>query len=112
MLVSLAQGKAHLRVDQDDEDLDITLKIHAASSAVLHYLKSSASTFLNEVGEVERDANGDPLNVPFEVAAATLLLLGFLYKDRDENLDGAYEMGYLPKPVTALLYPLRAPACV
>ena len=110
MLVSLAQGKNHLRVDNDDEDNDLTLKIHAASAAVLNYLKSGANKFLDSNGEVEIDSNDDPVGVPYEVSAATLLMLGFLYKDRDENADGAFEPGYLPRPVTALLYPLRQPA--
>ncbi|MNW21504.1 hypothetical protein D3C71_2224620 [compost metagenome] len=56
------------------------------------------------------DSNDDKV-VKYEVQAATLLQLGFLYKDRDENADGAYDMGYLPKPVMALLYSLRDPAC-
>lgn len=110
MLVTLEQGKEHLRVDFDDEDNDITLKIHAASGAVLNYLKSGADIFLDSNGDLEYDSSDEPVGVPFEVKAATLLMLGFFYKDRDENSEGAYEQGYLPKPVTALLYPLRDPA--
>ena len=89
--------------------LHLTLKIHAASGAVLNYLKAGAN-FLDTSGEVEVDTSDDPIGVPFEVQAATLLLIGFLYKDRDENANNAFEMGYLPKPVMALLYPLRRPA--
>jgi hypothetical protein len=113
MLVSLKQAKDHLRVRADEhaDDDDLILKIQGASSAVVNYLKSAANTFLNTDGEIETDANGDPVGVPFAVSAATLLMLGFLYKDRDDNADNAYEQGYLPKPVTALLYPLRDPAC-
>lgn len=121
MYVTLARGKQHLNMDHDEDDTLITAYIGAASEAVKNYLKS-ASPF-----EVERDSNdnpildssGDPVYVvdssgdrvvKYVVQAATLLHLGFLYKDRDENTDGAYDMGYLPKPVTALLYPLRDPA--
>jgi hypothetical protein len=110
MLVTLDQGKSHLRVDFEDEDNDITLKIHAASGAVLNYLKSGANIFLDSNGDLEFDSNEEPVGVPFEVKAATLLMLGFLYKDRDENADGAFQQGYLPMPVTALLFPLRDPA--
>jgi hypothetical protein len=109
-------------MDHDLDDVLIEAYIGAASSAVKNYLKS-ASPY-----EVERDSNDDPILdssgdpiyvvdssgdkvVKYEVQAATLLQLGFLYKDRDENADGAYDMGYLPKPVMALLYPLRTPAC-
>jgi hypothetical protein len=122
MYVTLERGKQHLNMDHDLDDVLITAYIGAASSAVKNYLKS-ASPY-----EVERDSNDDPILdssgdpvyvvdsnddkvVKYEVQAATLLQLGFLYKDRDENADGAYDMGYLPKPVTALLYPLRMPAC-
>ena len=122
MYVTLERGKQHLNMDHNLDDVLITAYIGAASSAVKNYLKS-ASPY-----EVERDSNDDPILdssgdpvyvvdssgdkvVKYEVQAATLLQLGFLYKDRDENADGAYDMGYLPKPVTALLYPLRMPAC-
>lgn len=122
MYVTLARGKQHLNMDHDEDDTLIEAYIGAASEAVKNYLKS-ASPY-----EVERDSNDDPIYdsagdptyvldssgdkvVKYAVQAATLLQLGFLYKDRDENSDRAYDMGYLPKPVTALLYPLRDPAC-
>lgn len=110
MLVSLEQGKRHLRVIIDDEDDDIELKIEGASAAVLDYLKSRASEFLDSSGQVEIDSDGEPVGVPTNVQAAVLLMLGYLYKDRDTNADDAYERGYLPAPVTALLYPKRDPA--
>lgn len=110
MLVTLDQAKDHLRIDTDDGDADLELKVHAASGAVLNYLKSSSPYQLDE--------NGDPILVDgapvtkFEVYAATCLMLGYLNRDRDDDSDKAYEQGYLPKPVTALLYPLRDPALV
>lgn len=121
MYVTLEQAKHQLQMDHDDDDALITGYVSAASKAVKNYLKS-ASPF-----EVERDAHGntvldssgDPIYVTdsqgdmvvaAEVQQATLLLVGYFYKDRDNNADGAYEQGYLPKPVTALLYPLRDPA--
>ena len=121
MYVTLERAKAHLNMDHDEDDPLITAYVQAASGAVKNYLKS-ASPY-----EVERDSNDDPILdsngdpeyardssgdkiVSAEVQAATLLLIGHLYKDRDENPDGAFEAGYLPKPVTALLYPLRDPA--
>lgn len=122
MYVTLERGKQHLNMDHDLDDVLITAYIGAASGAVKNYLKS-ASPY-----EVERDSNDDPILdssgnpiyvvdssddkvVKYEVQAAVLLMLGFLYKDRDENPDQAFAQGYLPKPVTALLYPLRDPAC-
>lgn len=122
MYVTLERAKQHLNMDHDLDDALIQAYIGAASEAVKNYLKS-ASPY-----EVERDSNDDPITdsqgdpiyatdsqgdkiVKYAVQAATLLQLGFLYKDRDENADGAYDMGYLPRPVTALLYSLRDPAC-
>ena len=119
--VTLERAKQHLNMDHDLDDPLIEAYIGAASEAVKNYLKS-ASPY-----EVERDSNDDPVLdssgdpiyavdssgdkvVRYAVQAATLLQIGFLYKDRDENANGAYEIGFLPRPVTALLYPLRSPA--
>lgn len=123
MYVTLARAKQHLNMDHGEDDGLITVYVQAASGAVKNYLKS-ASPY-----EVERDTNDNPILdssgeptyvvdssgdriVSYPVVAATLLMVGFLYKDRDENPDSAFEQGYLPKPVTALLYPLRSPALV
>lgn len=121
MYVTLARAKQHLNMDHDEDDSLIEVYVQAASGAVKNYLKS-ASPY-----EVERDSNDDPILdssgdpvyvedsagdklVSYPVQAAVLLMVGFLYKDRDENPDGAFAQGYLPRPVTALLYPLRNPA--
>lgn len=121
MYVTLARAKKHLNMDHDEDDTLIEVYVQAASGAVKNYLKS-ASPY-----EFERDSNDDPILdssgdpvyvvdssgdklVSYPVQAAVLLMVGFLYKDRDENPDQAFQQGYLPKPVTALLYPLRKPA--
>ncbi|EKG38858.1 head-tail connector protein [Pseudomonas syringae] len=104
MFITLEEAKDHLRVDDDAEDNDIKLKTHAASGAVRNYLKSAADIYFDAKGEVIT------ASIPYEVQAATMLMLGYLYKDRDENSNGAFDTGDLPKPVTALLYSLRMPA--
>jgi hypothetical protein len=121
MYVTLVRAKQHLNMDHNEDDTLIEVYIQAASGAVKNYLKSSSPY------EVERDSNDDPILdssgdpiyvvdssgdklVSYPVQAAVLLMVGFLYKDRDENPDQAFSAGYLPKPVTALLYPLRDPA--
>jgi hypothetical protein len=114
MLVTLEQAKAHLRLEDETVDFDLNLKIHAASGAVLNYLKG-ANRFIQATvnGILAFDVDGDPIytdEVLFEVQAATLLMLGVLYVDRDGDKDHEYEPGYLPRSVTALLYPLRTPA--
>lgn len=110
MLVTLQQARDHLRSDSTDDDNDLTLKIHAASGAVLNYIRNGADIFTDSSGEPVLDSNGGPIGIPYEVQAATLLMLGYLYKDRDGDPDKAYEYGYLPMPVMSLLYPHRVPS--
>ncbi len=111
MLVSLAMTKDHLRMDHSSEDSIIELYIHAASGAVLNYLGENGSdAILDSSGIVSYDSNLEPVGIPYEVQAATLILVGHFYKDRDNNDGNAFMQGYLPMPVTALLYPLRDPA--
>jgi hypothetical protein len=121
MFVTLEQAKAQIEVDHDDSDDLIVGYILSASAAVKNYLKSGS------VFELERDAdfnpvldsNDDPVYqedssggkiISYVVQAATLILVAYHFKDRDNNASGEFEQGYLPKPVTALLYPLRDPA--
>jgi hypothetical protein len=104
MFITIEEAKRHLRIDDDADVDDVELKAMAATGAVRNYLKSGADAYFDQSGVLMPDA------VPYVVKAATLLMLGYLYKDRDEDSAGAYEQGYLPKPVTALLYSLRSPA--
>lgn len=114
MLVTLQQAKDHLRIDTDDADTDLTLKIEGASGAVLNHLKGK-NRFVQEVdgdGEPVVDADGNPVYTDVvlpEVQSATLLMVGYLNKDRDNDKDHEYEQGSLPRPVTALLAMLRRP---
>lgn len=128
MLVTLQEASEHLRRDTVDDDQDLTLKIHAASAAVLNYLKREALAYepeRDEAGSIILDEHGAPVpvlddeNKPivrFEVRAAVLLMLGELYKNREGEQDGEiptqWGYGYLPRPVVSLLYPLRDPALV
>lgn len=101
MLITLQEAKDHLRIDTTDEDTHLELLVNAASDAVLNYLKIDGLVYYD---------SSDILDVPYAVKAATLLMTGYLYRLRDNNEGGEYQQGYLPMPVTALLYPLRDPA--
>ena len=108
MLVSLEQASSHLRRDTSEDDLDLMLKIEAASAAVINYLKDGAD-FLDSADEVDFDSAGDPIGVPKEVQQAVLLLVGNFYRDRDGETPEGWDPFYLPRAVVALLYPLRTP---
>lgn len=121
MLVTLEEASDHLRRDTTDDDNDLTLKIQAASRAITNYLKSSSpyqpevdtagDPIIDSAGDIVYavDSSGDKIPLP-EVRLAVLYLVGIYYRDRDGEEMDKWELGYLPKPVTALLYPLRDPA--
>jgi hypothetical protein len=109
MLVTLDQAKAHVQLDHDDADDDIELKVHAASGAVLAYLKISADIYVDADDELIEDSTG-ALVIPAQVQQAVLYLTGMMFKDRDGKDTALWQQGYLPAPITALLYPLRDPA--
>jgi hypothetical protein len=106
-LVTLKQAADHLRCDISGDNDDLKMKIMQASSAIYTYLKSGVDLYLDSDGELDADNDENPL--PYQIQAACLLMLGYLYKDRDGDSDKAYQPGYLPAPVTALLYPFRVP---
>lgn len=122
MIVTLEQAKANLLVDFDTYDADITLKIKSASGMVLNYLKNRKKLYemeLDDDGIEILDSQGDPIYVldsqgarivRDEVKHAVLILVGMFFRDRDGVEAKDWAPGFLPAPVTAILYPLRDPA--
>jgi hypothetical protein len=118
MLVTLEQAKAHLYIDGDDHDAQVTEKVEEASAAVISYLKDAAQEFLDSSNLLNVDSSGQVITdspsvfIPFQIRAATLQMLTALWENRGD--DGGemskFSQGYLPPAVTALLYPLRDPA--
>lgn len=107
-LVTLDEAKLRLRVDGTAQDSDIELMIGGASTAVLRHLGDAANEFL-------LDVNGDPIPedqivVPDDVKNATLYLVGAMLRDPDGAEVKDWDMGYLPRPVTALLVSRRKPS--
>jgi hypothetical protein len=107
-LVSLQHVKSSLKIESSDWDslLD-SIYIPAASRAVINYLKSAADTLLDldSGGNIPAD-----FEVPEEIRMATIILVGYWFRNTDSDPDKEFEQGFLPRPVTALLYPLRDPA--
>lgn len=122
MLVTLQQAKDNLLIDFNTYDTDITLKISSASGMVINYLKSRKNLYvllvdddgvplLDSQGEViyELDSQGSRI-IRDEVKHAVLILVGIFFRDRDGVEAKDWRPGFLPAPVTAILYPLRDPA--
>jgi hypothetical protein len=106
-LVTSDEVKRALRIDLDDTDDDALIEqlIYGATKMVINYLKSAADAYLDSGGDVPSGTD-----IPDEIKTATIMLVGFLFKQSDQDPEGYFERGYLPKPVTAILYPLRDPA--
>jgi hypothetical protein len=122
MLVTLQEASDHLRRDTDDDDADLTLKILAASRAVINYLKNDMSVYeweLDSAGDrvYMQNSAGDYI-IREEVKQAVLIMVGIFYIDRDareytDTESGRARLGdmSLPRVVHFLLDPLRKPTC-
>lgn len=116
MLVSLEQASVHLRRDTDDDDADLTIKIQAASQAVLNYI--DPVDFIDSSGEPEFDSDGNPVGVPAPIQSAVLLIIGDLYADRDgvdyRSGNSTPRLGdiIIPRAAHFLLDPYRTPTCL
>lgn len=127
-LVTLAEARAHLRLDEPDsdggpDDLWLQTFIPAVSEAVLGWLKVPARAYEPEVDSNDDpilDSNGDPvpaepLVVKFAVRAAVLIELASQFRFREgESTDNVVTPdaghGYaLNKVSTSLLTSLRKP---
>lgn len=131
-LITLAEARAHLRIDDVDSDGGpddpwLAVMIPAVSDAVLLWLKDPWRAYVLELdsdGQPILDSDGEPLPVLDSdgmeivrpaVRAACLIELASLYRYRegegkDNVVPGDAGHGYvLNKTSTALLTPLRRP---
>jgi hypothetical protein len=108
-LVTLDEAKNHLRVMHTEEDVNILLMIHAASSAVLNYLKENVSDWDGTLIPGSSSSSNNPASLPSEVKMAVLYLIGVFYRDRDGDFLKDHDINYLPRTVVNILYPLRMP---
>lgn len=100
-LVTLAEAKAHLRIDDDYGDADLTLKIQGGSAALLSYIQGSRQLVVDEQGKL---IDGEPLS---RMKTAMLVLLGYMDRNRGAEEEQKLMRGELPLAVTMLIYDLR-----
>lgn len=110
-LVSIKQAERHLRVEFDETNViqvaDLEFKIQQASAIVLDYLKIPVP---EQTSPLEDSPTYDywasvPAAVPFDVKAATLLVLGELWENREATVNDC-----LSEAVRSLLHRHRHPA--
>ncbi|KRS17528.1 head-tail connector protein [Roseovarius indicus] len=102
-LVQLEETKLALRVWHDDDDIDLSGIIEAASEAVIDYLDTRAESYLTF------DSGGDiasESSVPEKIKRATMIVCQHLYEPDDDAKMGP---GGLPHRAEMLLYRLADP---
>lgn len=102
-LVTRAQARAQLMSDTDADDTHLELLIESASRFVMNYVNVNIDDFTDSAGEpYSFDTSGDPLNIPRDIQLATLYLIGWFYRNRD-NDEGQEWSGFMPAPARVLL---------
>ncbi|AWC92324.1 head-tail connector protein [Morganella morganii] len=102
-IVTLAEVRAHLRIDHDFDDADLQLKTNAATAAVLDHIRAWAERHDSDAEKMKASPD------IWRVKDAILLLVGIRDRDRDGADINLYPQGMLPYPVTALLGTLHKP---
>lgn len=98
-LVALPEVKAMLRILHDEDDYVLQMIISAASQSIATHLKQPNLLLVES----------PPVYIDPRIKIATIMLVGHIYRSPDRNVDNAFEFGFLPKPVTAILYNMRDP---
>ena len=93
MPITLSEAKAHLRVDQSDEDSLIQIYIDASVNWIENFINQRIPGWYES-----------PTYVPSAIKAAGLLIVGGLYENRESH--GAQEVKENPA-VSSLLQPYR-----
>lgn len=79
-VLTLDEIKAHLRLDGNEEDAQLTLLSEAA--------EDYAAQYLGRPGIPWNDEDGVTVPVPASVRAAMLLIIGDLYENREDQVVG------------------------
>lgn len=109
LIVTIAEARAWLKLDEGEPDAVISRALSAASRKIVRYLKWQAGSIL-VIDSPPNSPPDDLSTVPDDVAMAVLVLAGIYLKERDGDEGEMFsDLGQLPKAVTALLYDLRDP---
>jgi hypothetical protein len=106
-LVTLDEAKIHLHIHEDDDsqDLDVNLRIDAASAIVMGYIKRKTTD------EWELDTSPVQFRIPPDIKSATLLVIGELFLTREAGTStvGSVIRGPLSQTVKDILHQYRDP---
>ncbi|WP_312914481.1 head-tail connector protein [Stenotrophomonas sp.] len=107
-LITLGQARSHCRVDSDDDAL---LELYGSAS------EGAAQQFLNRrvfpdadtmaAAVLDGTAGIDPILVNDSIRAAVLLMLGHLYRTREDVQGGDGATVQVPMGAHSLLWPYR-----
>lgn len=107
-LITIEQARAHCRTDSDD---DTTLELYGSASegAAQQFLNRRVFPDADSMAAAVLDGTGgiDPILVNDSIRAAVLLMLGHLYRTREDvqGSDGATMQ--VPMGAHSLLWPYR-----
>ena len=96
-MVTLEELKAHLRIEQDDEDAHLTLLLSSAMAAAEDFCMRSFAR------QSTGSSSDEP--IPDAVRLAVLLHAGHFYANRENNDPGAYRA--MAQAFQSLLWPYR-----
>ena len=99
MIVTVDEGKTHLRIQHDEEEEDIAGVIAQAQTAAEDYCRVQF--------EPEPDEEGHVPDVPEPVRLAVILMTSFYYENRDIPDMTTYKATRMA--FDSLLYPYRDP---
>lgn len=103
LLVSLADAKARLRIDDSSADSDYTAMLNQAQALVIDYVKQQYNDTWADTVDDWTDST-----VPEQVVVAILLMFGWLDAHRGDDA-ATLPVGQLPSPVLSSLWRLRDP---
>ena len=98
MIISVDEAKAHLRVENDEEDAYISSLIKQAQAAAEDFTRVSFEG---------TDESGNAIPIPEPVQLAALLFVSHYYENRDEPDRQLYTA--MRTAFEQLLYPYRDP---